>query len=359
MAAASGAPAPARAGGRRWVKYFLIAAAALALIGYLAYRGSKAGFEWATFAGTFRGVRWGWLAASCCVCLLTYAGRALRWRVMIRPLKSAPSFWGILDSTCIGFTAVVLFGRAGELVRPYLIATRERVSFASQIAAWFLERVLDLLMVALIFGTALAQISHSGARIGPRMRWIVETGGYVIGSAGIGCIVVILLFRYMSDSMNRRLVDAIRFLPQGIQKKVEAVLASFIEGMGSTRSTGFVVQLLAYSVVEWTLITISFVTLFRAVPPTRVLTLTDVVIFLGVVALGSVIQIPAVGGGMQVASILVLTEFFRMSLEVSTGIALVVWAISFLLVVPVGLGLALKEGVNLRKLTRLSENNAI
>ena len=121
--------------------------------------------------------RWSWPPTS--------AGR-LRWEVMLRPLRKDASLWRIFTATVIGFTAVVLFGRAGEPVRPYLIAKKEGVSFSSQIAAWIVERMLDLLMVLLIFGIALTQISTSAIQPGPKIRVILEAGGYTRRVHGLG-----------------------------------------------------------------------------------------------------------------------------------------------------------------------------
>ena len=59
---------------------------------------------------------------------------------------------------------------------------------------------------------------------------------------------------------------------------------------------------------------------------------------------------------MQIASIVVLTEFFGRPLEDATGVALMLWAVSFLVIVPVGLVLALREGLNLRRLARITES---
>ena len=58
----------------------------------------------------------------------------------------------LLSATVIGFTAITLFGRPGEFVRPYLIALKEKVPVTSQLAAWLLERIFDLLMALLLFG---------------------------------------------------------------------------------------------------------------------------------------------------------------------------------------------------------------
>jgi hypothetical protein len=84
-------------------------------------------------------------------------------------------------------------------------------------------------------------------------------------------------------------------------------------------------------------------------------TIAEISIFMGVVAFGSVLQIPGVGGGVQVAAVLALTEIFGLALEPATGMALLIWAVSFLTVVPFGLGLALHEGVNWGKFRHLPE----
>ena len=44
----------------------------------------------------------------------------------------------------IGFTGLALLGRPGELIRPYLIARHQNLSFASQVAVWTVERIFDV-----------------------------------------------------------------------------------------------------------------------------------------------------------------------------------------------------------------------
>ncbi|MCP5112969.1 MAG: flippase-like domain-containing protein, partial [bacterium] len=130
----------------------------VAVAAVLAYRWNDLGFEWQRFTSTFRHISWPWMALSGVLALLTYLGRALRWRVLIRPVREKPSLWNLFSATAIGFTAIVLFGRAGELVRPFLISAKEKVSFSSQVAAWFIERIYDLLTALLIFGFALSRV---------------------------------------------------------------------------------------------------------------------------------------------------------------------------------------------------------
>jgi uncharacterized protein (TIRG00374 family) len=335
---------------RKYVGATLALVAALVAIVYLIHRWRTSGFAWDEFAAALRHVSWGWLICSQLLIFVTYFGRALRWEVMLRPLRKDASLWGIFTSTVIGFTSVVLFGRAGEAVRPYLIAKKENVTFSSQIAAWIVERMLDLLMILLIFGIALTQVSHSAIQPGPKIRVILEAGGYTAGFTGIASLALLMALRQMRAA---GLLSFLSFLPERMLAKIRKVLGSFEAGMQSMRGARSMVLLVVYTVIEWVVIAAGFACLFRAFPVTRNLGVTDVVILLGFVAFGSALQIPGVGGGMQIATVLVLTELFGVNFAAASGIALVLWIISFVAIVPVGLVLAFHEGIKWRSLRHL------
>jgi uncharacterized membrane protein YbhN (UPF0104 family) len=98
--------------------------------------------------------------------------------------------------------------------------------------------------------------------------------------------------------------------------------------------------------------------LFISFPVTKLLNLTDVVIFLGFVAFGSLVQIPGVGGGVQVVSFLVLREMYHLSVEAASGMAILIWVITFVVVVPFGLLCAFHEGLNWSRFKHLPEDVA-
>ena len=83
--------------------------------------------------------------------------------------------------------------------------------------------------------------------------------------------------------------------------------------------------------------------------------MVDVLVFVGFVALGSIIQIPGIGGGVQVAAIIVLTELFGLSIESATGMALLIWVLTFVSIVPFGVAFAFHEGLNWRKFRDLAQ----
>jgi hypothetical protein len=96
-----------------------------------------------------------------------------------------------------------------------------------------------------------------------------------------------------------------------------------------------------------------FFCVFHAFPATAGLGFIDIVIVLGFVSFGSIVQIPGVGGGMQIVTILVLTEFYGVALEAASGVALMLWVVSFVAIVPLGLGLAFHEGIKWRSLKHI------
>ncbi len=332
---------------------FLAAVALAAVVAYAVWRWRQSGFDWNEFAAALKHVDWSWLTLAIVLVQGTYLGRALRWEVMLRPLGTDISLWRIFTATAIGFTAVVLFGRAGEPVRPYLIAKKAGVTFSSQIAAWIVERMLDLLMVLLIFGIALTQVSSSSIQPGPKTRVILEAGGYTAGITGLVSLALLIGLRQFRGSVQQKLLRALSFLPEKVLVRIKSVLASFDEGMESTRQAGATMLLVLYTVLEWCVIAAAFWCVCRAFPATATLGLADVVILLGFVAFGSAVQIPGVGGGMQIATILVLTEFFGVNIAAASGIALVLWVVSFVMIVPFGLALAFHEGIQWRNLRHL------
>src|SRR5262245_59458965 len=83
--------------------------------------------------------------------LLTYIIRALRWQYLLAPIGST-HFSNAFRTTVIGFAASFLLpARAGEVIRPYLLARRENLNATAAFATIILERLLDLITVLALF----------------------------------------------------------------------------------------------------------------------------------------------------------------------------------------------------------------
>lgn len=321
--------------------------------------GRLAAFDWVAFRRVFVDIHWGWMALSAFLVLGTYAGRVLRWRVMIRPLAPKASGWRIFKATAIGFTSVVVLGRPGELVRPWLIAKSENVTFSSQMAAWFLERIFDLLAVLALLGFGLWQFngreSTTGVEVGPAIQWILNTGGGVTAFLAVVCIGILLVAGRSQEMFATRISDGLGFLPEPLRDRVASTVRAFTAGLSACSSWSDLLQLLFYTIIEWVIIVGSLVCFFKAFPATAGLTSMDCVIYLGFAAFGSIVQIPGIGGGVQIAGTVVLTELFGLSAEQGSGIAIANWLVTWVSILPFGLGLAASEGLQWSSLRHISE----
>ena len=61
---------------------------------------------------------------------------------------------------------------------------------------------------------------------------------------------------------------------------------------------------------------------------------------------------------MQVAAIAVLTQLFGIRFEDAASLAIVLWVVSFTLIVPFGIAFALREGLSFTKLRHLEEESS-
>jgi hypothetical protein len=85
------------------------------------------------------------------------------------------------------------------------------------------------------------------------------------------------------------------------------------------------------------------------------MTIPKVLLLMGSSMLGSLIQLPGVGGGSQLATISALQHIFNASHELAASCGILLWLTTFVAVVPVGLLLAHRERLSLRKLSEESE----
>jgi uncharacterized membrane protein YbhN (UPF0104 family) len=131
-----------------------------------------------------------------------------------------------------------------------------------------------------------------------------------------------------------------------------------VQGVESTKSDAAMLAVFAYSIVEWVLICVCYWCLAQAFRGQVNLSLVDVLILMGFVSFGSIIQIPGVGGGMQVVSVLVLTELFGVRVELASSFAVFLWILTFVAIVPIGLFLGLKEGLDWRSLKRIGREGS-
>jgi hypothetical protein len=170
---------------------------------------------------------------------------------------------------------------------------------------------------------------------------------------GAAILLVLLSLRHFAEPLRLRLLAAPHRLPEKHSAGLEKIINALFQGVESTRSDAALFLVLCYSVLEWVLICLCYWCLAKSFAGIVNLGFVDVLILMGFISFGSVVQIPGVGGGMQVVAVLVLTELFGIRFELASAFAVFLWAITFVAIVPLGLLTALKEGLDWHSLRRM------
>ncbi len=137
----------------------------LAVLVYLQYRHWRS-FDWGTFWSQIHRIKKIHVLHGIALIYVAYVLRALRWKIFLKPVRPKTTVADLVSPTMIGFTGLALLGRAGEFIRPYLVARRTDLPFSSQLAVWAVERIFDigafavLIVLAIFLPSALQSIPH-------------------------------------------------------------------------------------------------------------------------------------------------------------------------------------------------------
>jgi glycosyltransferase 2 family protein len=329
--------------------------AVLAILVYLQFRTWK-NFDWTTFWSEWERVSLRHILHAIGLIYLSYLLRAFRWKVFLRPVRKHTSIVGMIPPTLIGFTGLALLGRPGELIRPYLIARRENLSFSSQVAVWTVERIFDvgaftvLMVLAIFLPTALHFLPNP--EIYPRLR----VAGFLLVALVIGMAAGTIAVLKYGEILARWIESRFAHLAAGLGGRIALRVREFRDGLNTIHDLFSFVEVSSASLLMWWFIALAYKEVTHAYGlPLHHMTVSKVLLLMGSSMLGSMLQLPGVGGGSQLATIAALEHIFGAPHELAASCGLLLWLVTFVAVVPVGLALAHRERLSLRKLSKESE----
>jgi len=340
---------------------FLIILAGLVLGGFVVYQSTgfihKANFSGQKLLRAVAGANLYLLLLPVVVIYGCYAIRALRWQLFQGNLGTS-RFWVIYKMTLAGFAATFMLGRAGEPVRPVLLSRKEKLPYADMFGIYALERLFDFASTAVISALALVLFNaHAGnEETGAALSTAARTAGTLL-FAGVSAAALFLVYlRLHGTAVLERRLQGWREAP-GWRRSLAGKLLGFVRGVQAIRNLGDLLLAIFYSAVHWFLVLLVYFWATRSFGGTLgTLSLGDVMLVMAFSLVGSVVQLPAVGGGAQLASVLVYTKIFGVETEPATAAAIVLWLIGFAACCLAGVPLLIQEGMSLGELRGLAEH---
>jgi len=307
-------------------------------------------FSWGKLLHTMRGANPLLLLLSLIAIYACYALRALRWKVFQANL--GPShFWEIYKITLAGFSAMFMLSRLGEVVRPVLLARKEKLPVADMFGIYALERVFDAVSTAVIAAIALLLFKSN-----PRVVEATRTTGTLLFVGVTGGIAFLVYARLHGTALLERRLKRWEHR-HGWRAKIAGLVMGFVRGVQILRSWGQFAQALAYSVVHWLLVLLVYFWVSRSFGGRLgAITLGEATLVMAFTLVGSMIQLPGVGGGPQVASFFAYNTIFGVEKEAATAAAIVLYLITFTACSLAGAPLLAHEGLSLGKLREMAEH---
>ena len=348
---------------RGFLRKLLLAALAvgtLAALAYLSRRKIHLGdFTWSRFIHAVGQTNVWLLLLSVIAVYGAYALRSLRWQRLSRYLGTT-RFLDVYNATVMGFASIFILGRAAEPIRPLLLARKSHQPVASMFGVWVLERITDFGAAVALAALSLLVFAEKLADAGLNADWVANAraGGWLL--LGMLAAVVILMFYFRlhgAGALERRL----HYWHQagGLKGWLAGIIAGFSQGLQAIRTPSDLLIAVVYTTAHWGLVTLAYLWTARAFASAFVqsdVTFPGAMLLLAVTMVGSVLQLPGVGGGAQVASFIALTTIFGVEQEPAAAIAIVLWLITFAASTLAGVPLLIHEGLSMGELRNLARS---
>lgn len=268
-----------------------------------------------------------WLIPMLLLAWLALVARARRWGVLLRtlgPLGDTP----VLDATNIGFMGnMVLPLRAGEILRPLVVARSGRVTMPAALATVALDRLLDMVMLA-VFAAVTLFLVPAGDTLGRAAHSVVAVVAVaIVGLAGVVRFAGWIELRLMMVSGR---------LPPLLARFVREGGRGFLRSLQGLREPSTLVAALGWSALVWLIAVLGFAAgalALRIEAPALPLGFATAVI---VAAAVSVPSAPGFIGVFQAGSSMALA-LFGVGDSTAFTFGMLTWVVQMVVIVPLGL----------------------
>lgn len=303
-----------------------------------------------------RRARPGLLLAAVLVTGLNYALRALRWQYVLAPLGKT-HYSNAFRATVIGFAATFLLpARAGEVIRPLILARREGLPATATFATIILERLMDMVTVLALFAVFVLTADPATMSAHPAHLARVKAGGLIAAVVAAVAMITAFVAAGHPERLGRWALRIEHVLPARLARMVAKFVESFTQGLGVMRQPRRLLVSLALSVPLWLsiaagiwLTSLAFHITFPYVGSFLVMT---------ILVVGVAMPTPGAVGGFHAAYQIAVHSFFGAPDDRAIGAAIVLHAVSFLPVTLLGLFFMAREGLSLSRAQELAAARA-
>lgn len=236
-----------------------------------------------------------YLAAASAIICLGYFLRAVRWKVLLRPITDS-NIRDLFATTTVGFTAIFLIGRAGEILRPmWLPLLDKRVRPSAAVVTIGMERVFDLASLICFFSVSLIWFQ---TRVGHEAEYAsIRLVGNLMLLGAVCFIAFLLVYSWKSKPIIdwfSRISDR-KFVPQRVRSIILGLMEQLATSIQVLRSWRELFQASFWTIMLWFAISIPTWLVIRSFGVD--LSFVDSIFVMGVASMGSLVPTPGGAAG--------------------------------------------------------------
>ena len=226
---------------------------------------------------------------------LGYLLRAKRWQVLLEPITET-SLKELFATTTVGFTAVLLIGRAGEIVRPMWLPMRDkRVRPSAALVTLGVERLFDLAAIICFFSLNLLLFTVPASRES-EFAYVKLVGNVML----VGVIVGFFgLFFYQKVSPKiipwAAKTFEKRYVPNKVRRILLSIMKQLAKALGILRDWREIASVTFWTLLLWLAIAIPTWLVMSAFD--LPLGFSDALFVMGWATLGSLVPTPGGAAG--------------------------------------------------------------
>jgi uncharacterized protein (TIRG00374 family) len=251
--------------------------------------------DWQEVSRSLRQANPFYIAAATLIICFGYFLRALRWQVLLAPITKS-SLRELFATTTVGYAAVFLIGRMGEIVRPMWLPMRDRrVRPSAALVTLGVERLFDLASLICFFAVNLLFFTAPPGRES-EFGYVKLVGNLMLAGAVFGFTSLIVYQRIAPRviAFAERATDK-KFIP----RRIQAIFLSLLRQLAAS------LQILqdwreVFWVSFWTLclwLTIAVPTWFVLLAFDLPVSFSGSLFVMGWAAIGSVVPTPGGAAG--------------------------------------------------------------
>lgn len=309
---------------RKYIKFILLLLFAVFIFWFFGRS-----LDWHAVSTSLRRADPWYLGISVLIICIGYLLRAIRWQVLLEPITKS-SLKELFATTTVGFAAIFLIGRMGEIVRPMWLPMRDRrVRPSAALVTLGLERIFDLAALVCFFAANLLWFTPQPGRE-TEFEYVEWVGGAMLVGVILGFIALVIFQRISApiiDWVDRKTTR--KWIPSRLQKIFISILEQLSAALAILRDWRETFWVSFWTLMLWLAIALPtwFVLLAFDLP----ITFSDSLFIMGFAAVSSVVPTPGGAAGAfhaaTAASILFLNN--NISREDAAAVSLAMHLVYF------------------------------